>query len=154
MRFIGLGIASSILLAACVAVSQLRADAPADASQAAISEVQSNPAPTMNWNQWGGDPARNNTPSGFNIPTDWDVGSFDYKTGEWDPTEAKNIKWVAKLGSQSYGNAVVSDGKIYVGTNNSGGWLERYPAKVDLGCLLCFELETGKFLWQHSSEKL
>ena len=154
MQFIETAITSSMLLAACVAASQLQAGVPVDASQTATSGVQSTPAPTINWNQWGGGPARNNTPIGFNIPTDWDVGSFDYKTGEWDPTEAKNIKWVAKLGSQSYGNAVVADGKIYVGTNNSGGWLERYPAKVDLGCLLCFDLETGKFLWQHSSKKL
>ena len=116
--------------------------------------VAAAPALTLNWPQWGGDAAHNNTPVGENIPTEWEIGDFDYKTGEWDPTDAKNIKWVARLGSQSYGNAVVSDGKIYVGTNNSGGWLDRYPSKVDLGCLLCFELETGKFLWQHSSEKL
>ena len=25
---------------------------------------------------------------------------------------------------------------------------------VDLGCLLCFDVKDGKFLWQHSSEKL
>jgi len=112
------------------------------------------PTRTLDWPQWGGDAAHNNTPIGHNIPTEWEIGDFDYKTGEWDPTDAKNIKWVARLGSQSYGNAVISDGKIYVGTNNSGGWLDRYPSKVDLGCLLCFELETGKFLWQHSSEKL
>ena len=116
--------------------------------------LAANATPTLNWPQWGGDAAHNNTPVGENIPTEWEIGEFDYKTGEWDPTDAKNIKWVARLGSQSYGNAVVSDGKIYVGTNNSGGWLDRYPSKVDLGCLLCFELETGKFLWQHSSEKL
>ena len=116
--------------------------------------LAANATPTLNWPQWGGDAAHNNTPVGENIPTEWETGSFDYKTGEWDPTDAKNIKWVARLGSQSYGNAVISDGKIYVGTNNSGGWLDRYPSKVDLGCLLCFELETGNFLWQHSSEKL
>ncbi|MEM8947618.1 MAG: serine/threonine protein kinase, partial [Planctomycetota bacterium] len=109
---------------------------------------------TMNWPQWGGDAAHNNTPVGQNIPVEWEVGDFDYKTGEWDSTDAKNIKWVSRLGSQTYGNAVVADGKIYVGTNNSGGWLERYPSKVDLGCLICFDLETGEFLWQHSSEKL
>ncbi|MCH2113862.1 MAG: PQQ-binding-like beta-propeller repeat protein [Pirellulales bacterium] len=110
--------------------------------------------PNINWSQWGGDAARNNTPLGHNIPTKWNVGDFDYRTGEWDSTNAKNIKWVSRLGSQTYGNAVVADGKIYVGTNNSGGWLDRYPSKVDLGCLLCFDLETGDFLWQHSSEKL
>jgi len=109
---------------------------------------------TIDWRQWGGDSQHNNTPVGKNIPTEWEIGEFDYKTGAWDPSEAKNIKWVSRLGSQTYGNAVVSDGKIFIGTNNSGGWLERYPSKVDLGCLLCFDVETGKFLWQHSSEKL
>ncbi len=109
---------------------------------------------TIDWPQWGGNSEHNNTPTGHNIPTEWNTGTFDYRTGKWDPSEAKNIKWVARLGSQTYGNAVVANGQIYVGTNNSGGWLERYPSKTDLGCLLCFDVETGDFLWQHSSEKL
>ena len=109
---------------------------------------------TIDWPQLGGDAARNNAPVGHDIPFEWEVGDFDYKTGDWDPTNAVNIKWVAKLGSQTYGNPVVAEGKIYVGTNNHNGWLERYPSNVDLGCLLCFDLETGEFLWQHSSEKL
>lgn len=109
---------------------------------------------TKEWAQWGGDAQRNNTPVGENIPTDWNVGEFDFETGEWDPTDAKNIKWVAPVGSQTYGNAVVADGKIYVGTNNGNGYLERYPEDVDLGVLLAFDIETGEMLWQHSSEKL
>ena len=110
--------------------------------------------PNLNWPQWGGSSQRNNTPSGQNIPTEWEIGSFDYRSGQWDPSGAKNIQWVARLGSQAYGNPVIADGKIFVGTNNRGGYLKRYPAKVDLGCLLCFDLKTGDFLWQHSSEKL
>ncbi|MEO1496575.1 MAG: PQQ-binding-like beta-propeller repeat protein [Planctomycetota bacterium] len=110
--------------------------------------------PTLEWNQWGGDSRRNNTPIGTNIPTEWEVGDFDFQTGEWDSTSAVNIKWASRLGSQTYGNVVVSGGKAFVGTNNSGGWLERYPSSVDLGCLIAFDAETGEFLWQHSSEKL
>jgi outer membrane protein assembly factor BamB len=94
------------------------------------------------WPQWAGSPARNNTPDGTNIATTWDT-----KTG-------KNIKWVAQLGSQTYGNPVVANGHVYVGTNNGAGYIKRYPARVDLGCLVCFDEATGKFLWQHSSEKL
>lgn len=109
---------------------------------------------TKEWAQWGGSPIRNNTPVGTNMPAEWETGEFDPETGDWDPAESKNVKWVAKLGSQTYGNAVVADGKVYVGTNNGAGWLERYPAEVDLGCLLAFDQETGEFLWQHSSEKL
>ncbi len=112
------------------------------------------PAPTKEWNQWGGSSVRNNVPVGTDIPTEWNVGEFDFKTGEWDSETAENVKWVARLGSQTYGNCVIADGKAFVGTNNSGGWLERYPSNVDLGCLLCFDIEDGKFLWQHSSEKL
>lgn len=104
--------------------------------------------------QWLGSSRRNNTPVGYGIPTEWEVGEFDYETGEWNPTGSRNIKWVARLGSQSYGNAVVADGKVFVGTNNNAAWLERYPRKVDLGCLLCFDVAIGEFLWQHSSEKL
>ena len=106
------------------------------------------------WGQWGGSSARNNTPNGKNIPTEWKIGSFDTKTGKWNKDDAKNIKWAAALGSQSYGNPVVANGQVYVGSNNGAGYLKRYPATVDLGVLLCFSEEDGKFLWQHSNEKL
>ncbi len=94
------------------------------------------------WPQWGGSYSRNNTPEGKDIPTEWEI-----KTG-------KNVKWAVRLGSQTYGNPVIANGKVYVGTNNGNGYLKRYPSKVDLGVLLCLDEETGKFLWQHSSEKL
>lgn len=109
---------------------------------------------TREWPMWGGDPQRNNVPVGENIPTEWEVGDFDPETGEWDSSQAKNIKWVSRLGSQTYGNAVVAGNQVYVGTNNNGAWLERYPIEVDLGVLLAFDRETGDFRWQHSSEKL
>ena len=121
---------------------------------ARAAEASSPAVPNVDWAQWGGSPQRNNTPVGTNIPIDWDPGKFDRKTGAWQRETSRNIKWVANLGSQSYGNPVVAGGKIFVGTNNSSGWLERYPATVDLGCLLAFDTATGKFLWQHSSEKL
>ena len=106
------------------------------------------------WPQWGGDNAHNNTPEGKNIPIDWAVGEFDRRTQEWIPDNSKNIKWVARLGSQSYGNPVVANDRVYVGTNNKGGWLKRYPSDIDLGCLVCFNEADGTFLWQDSSEKL
>ena len=106
------------------------------------------------WNQWGGSPIRNNVSPAKNIPTEWNPGEFDPATGAWKPETSKNVAWVAPLGSQSYGNPVVAGGKVFVGTNNGKGWLERYPAEVDLGCLLAFDRTDGSFLWQDSSEKL
>ena len=106
------------------------------------------------WNQWGGSPQRNNTPAATNLPIEWETGEFDYDTGVWYPATSKNVAWVAALGSQSYGNPVLAGGQVYVGTNNGNGWLKRYPAAVDLGCLLAFSAADGSFLWQDSSEKL
>src|SRR4051812_42961185 len=58
------------------------------------------------WPMWGGKPDRNMVSSMKGLPVDWDV-----KT-------KKNVKWVANLGSQSYGNPVVAGGMVFVGTNN------------------------------------
>ena len=44
------------------------------------------------WPMWGGTPDRNMVSSMKGLPTTWDV-----KT-------KKNVKWVAELGSQAYGN--------------------------------------------------
>lgn len=105
------------------------------------------------WGQWGGSTLRNNAPEGKNIPTEWTLGSFD-KSGKWIKEGSKNVEWVSHLGSQSYGNPVVANGQVYVGSNNGSGYVKRYPATVDLGVLLAFSEADGKFLWQHSNEKL
>jgi outer membrane protein assembly factor BamB len=106
------------------------------------------------WAQWGGSRLRNNTPQAKGIPAEWKPGKFDRKTGAWDRASSQNIKWVAQLGSQTYGNPIIAGGQVYAGTNNGAGYLKRFPATVDLGCLLCFRESDGQFLWQHSSEKL
>lgn len=89
---------------------------------------------------WGGSTDRNMVSGERNIPAHWDV-----KTG-------KNIKWKAALGSQTYGNAVVVKGKIFVGTNNGAKY--RPNIKGDKGVILCFEEKTGKVLWQATHDKL
>jgi outer membrane protein assembly factor BamB len=106
------------------------------------------------WPQWGGSPARNNAPRSENIPVHWELGEIDRQSGQWDAGRARAVKWVARLGSETYGNLVVADGRVFVGTNNAAGYLPRYPKAVDLGCLLCFSERDGTFLWQYSSEKL
>jgi outer membrane protein assembly factor BamB len=85
---------------------------------------------------------RNNVTDAKNIPTSWNI------------PQGKNVKWAFKLGSQTYSSPVVANGKVFAGSNNANGYLKRYPSTVDLGCLLAIDAETGKFLWQHSNEKL
>ena len=94
------------------------------------------------WTQWGGSPQRNNVSSAKNLPTQWDF------------TKSENILWSTKLGSQTYGTPTIAAGRVFIGTNNGNGFVKRYPKDVDLGCLVCLDQQTGKFLWQHSSEKL
>ena len=89
---------------------------------------------TGDWPMWGGTPSRNNVPEAKNIPGEWNIGEFD-DDGKWIPGSGTNIKWVAPLGSQTYGNPVVADGRVYVGTNNGQGYIDRYPGTEDLGLL-------------------
>ncbi len=151
---------------AAFGVSQLTGAPPQPAAKALLAKAApskpsllspNNPprgVGALDWGQWGGSSVRNNTPEGKNIPTEWNIGSFDPKSGAWDKSSAENVVWVASLGSQSYGNPVVANGQVYVGTNNGAGYLKRYPATIDLGVLVCFNEKDGKFLWQHSNEKL
>jgi outer membrane protein assembly factor BamB len=99
----------------------------------------SDPGPNS-WPMWGGTPDRNQVSNMKNVPSEWDV-----KT-------KKNIKWVAELGSQSYGNPVVAGGMVFVGTNNE---LVRDPKQGgDRGVLMAFRESDGQFLWQHTHAKL
>jgi outer membrane protein assembly factor BamB len=85
--------------------------------------------------------------SARNIATHWDVGA------------KKNVKWVARVGSRCYGNPVVADGKIFVGTNNAyprpdGGYGRNPKIAKDKGVVMCFRQSDGAFLWQSVHDKL
>jgi outer membrane protein assembly factor BamB len=95
---------------------------------------------TGDWPMWGGTPDRNMVSNMKGLPIEWDV-----KT-------KKNIKWVAQLGSQSYGNPVVAGGMVFVGTNNEALRDPKQPG--DRGVLMAFKEDTGEFLWQQTHEKL
>jgi outer membrane protein assembly factor BamB len=95
---------------------------------------------TGDWPMWGGSPDRNMVSNAKGMPTSWDV-----KT-------KKNVKWVAQLGSQSYGNVVVSGGMVFVGTNNEG--LRDPKITGDKGVLMAFRESDGQFMWQMVHDKL
>lgn len=64
----------------------------------------------------------------------------------FDPDTGRNIKWVAELGTETHSTPVVAGGRVYIGTNNGH---PRDPAEQgDRGVLMCFEEQTGRFLWQ------
>jgi outer membrane protein assembly factor BamB len=84
--------------------------------------------------QWGQAWSRNMVSAETNLPA-----SFDPETG-------RNLKWVADLGTQTHSTPVVAGGRVYIGTNN--GQPRDPKHQGDRGVLMCFEEETGRFLWQ------
>ena len=98
------------------------------------------PAFAADWPMWGGTPERNMISEEKGIPRTWSV------------EDKTNIKWVAELGSQSYGNPVIAGGKVFVGTNNE---LMRNPKLGgDRGVVMAFRESDGGFLWQMTHKKL
>lgn len=65
--------------------------------------------------------------------------SFEPKTG-------LNIKWTARLGTETYSTPVVAGGRVYIGTNNQEPRDPRHQG--DRGILLCLDERTGALRWQ------
>lgn len=149
-----IGVGGTFLLLTTWGVQAEPGDSSAKQPAPEASADASQPVPQCIQAQWGASALRNNVVPVSPLPTEWHIGRVDPYTGDWDRTGAKNIRWVARLGSQTYGAPILAAGKLFCGTNNGAGYLRRYPPKVDLGCLLAFDAHTGRFLWQLGREKL
>ncbi len=97
-------------------------------------------APAADWPQWGQRFSRNMVSTERGLPD-----RFDPRTGE-------NIKWVARLGTQTYSSPIVANGRVFIGTNNDR---PRDPKhRGDRGVLLCLDEATGTLQWQLVVPKL
>ena len=110
------------------------------ASLAAAAGLWASDPGSGDWPMWGGTGDRNMVSGQKGLPASWDMQT------------KRNIRWVASLGSQTYGNPTVAKGKVFVGTNNEGLRDPKQPG--DRGVLMAFDEKTGEFLWQHTNEKL
>lgn len=104
------------------------------------------------WPQWGGQSIRNMYSPAKGLPDAFGEIKFKPGSDEVNTNGMKNLRWVAKLGSQSYGNVTVAGGKVFVGTNNEPPRDPRHQG--DRSILKCFDEKTGKFLWQLVVPKL
>ncbi len=109
-------------------------------------------ANASDWPQWGGSNIRNMYSPARGLPDAF--GKIDFRPGsdQINTNAIKNLKWIAKLGSQSYGNVTVAGGKVFVGTNNEPPRDPRHQG--DRSILKCFDEKTGEFLWQLVVPKL
>lgn len=164
---------ATLFLGACTEKKQ---DAPADSSGDAAEAPQGSgeksapegsgakpaeesaptPAPEVGgapgggeWFEWGRNGTNNMMSPAVNIPADFTAGEMD---GEGQVTGAEGAKWVAQMGSQAYGTATVSGGRVFIGTNNEEPRLD--SVEGDHGVLMCFDEKSGELLWQFSVPKL
>lgn len=148
MRHLLAGLATVAILAAALTVLALSGG---NRDPQALEAADAKPA--RDWPLFGGTLQRNmvNTID-KGVPTKWDVKKGDH------------VKWVAELGSKAYGGPIIAGGKVFIGTNNDRPRNPRdtvpdpnNPAKrigSDKGVVMCFDAETGKFLWQAVHDKL
>lgn len=105
------------------------------------------------WPSWGGnDPGRNFYSPAKGIPDTFNPGQAKAGTEDIDVATTKGVRWVAKLGSTTYGTPVIAGGKVYIGTNNESPRDKRHVG--DRSCLYCFDEKSGDFLWQLVVPKL
>lgn len=121
-----------------------------------LALLLSDPAPrapaAQDWPMWGRDETRNMSSPVTGLPADFAPGKFVGTSDEIDPATSKNVRWIAKLGSQSYGNPTVSGGRVFVGTNND---VPRDPKYTGDRCAMyCLDEKTGALLWQVNIPKL
>ncbi|MBN1418564.1 MAG: PQQ-binding-like beta-propeller repeat protein [Planctomycetes bacterium] len=104
------------------------------------------------WPQWGGRDARNMVSDEKGLPASFAPGEKKTDGSGVDMATTRNVKWAVRLGTETYGNPTIADGRIFVGTNNGR---PRDPRiRGDRGILMCFEEASGTFLWQLASSKL
>src|SRR5436853_2473049 len=123
------------------------------ASAATLAALATGATYGGDWPAWGGaDKGRNMYSAETGLPDRFEPGKFKKGTEDVDMATTKNMKWVAKLGSQSYGNVTVAGGKVFIGTNNDS---PRDPkTQGDRSILMCFDEKSGEFLWQLVVPKL
>ncbi len=102
--------------------------------------------------QWGQPFTRNMISDERGLADTFEPGYRGALTGPVAPRPAGNVKWVAELGSQTYGTPVVAEGRVLVGTNNDAPRDKRL--RHDAGVLMCFDEKSGDFLWQLVVPKL
>ncbi|MDE2681873.1 MAG: PQQ-binding-like beta-propeller repeat protein [Verrucomicrobiota bacterium] len=154
----------SLLAATAIIVTQTNCKTGGDGDAPASSDtgkITTPPAPGTaatalvageNWPMWSRNGSGNLFSSEKGIASNFDPGKFVRGTEEIDMATTKNVRWAAKLGSQTYGNTTVSGGKVFVGTNNETPRDKRHIG--DRGNVYCLDEKTGELLWQLVVPKL
>ncbi|MFT5129281.1 MAG: outer membrane protein assembly factor BamB [Rhodothermales bacterium] len=137
------------------AIPAAKAKPTAKIAQAAVSKPKPKPkAPPAKSDSltWGGNGHRNMVSTATGLSTAYEAGDYKDDSEDVDMSLTKDVKWVVKLGSQSYGTPNIFKNRILLGTNNA---IPRDPKLTgDRSVVLCLDEETGAYKWQLAVPKL
>jgi outer membrane protein assembly factor BamB len=113
------------------------------------------------WPQFGGNFSRNAVSDEKNIPEWFEPGKKKTDGSGVEMATTRNVKWIARIGTENYSSPTVAGGKVFIGTNDVNLTDSHYHSTGG-GVLLCLDEATGKLLWrlvvpktestQHSSD--
>jgi outer membrane protein assembly factor BamB len=104
-------------------------------------------AQAADWPRWGGRDDCNMISTEKGLPESFVPGQKSPRGTGIELTTTQNVKWVARLGTQTYGNVTVADGRVYIGTNDEALQDARVHSTRG-GVVMCLDEATGKLLWQ------
>lgn len=99
------------------------------------------------WPQWGGTPSRNMVSVEERLPSSFEPGKKRPDGSGIDLSTTRNVRWVAKLGTENYSSPVIADGRVFIGTNDASLEDSRYTP-TEGGLLVCLDESSGRRLWQ------
>ena len=105
------------------------------------------------WPTWGGGACRNMVSTEKGLPASFVPGEKMADGSGIDLATTKNVRWVARLGNETYATPIVAGGRVYIGTNDARIGDPKYKS-TEGGLLLCLDEATGKVLWRLVMPKL
>jgi outer membrane protein assembly factor BamB len=99
------------------------------------------------WPQWGGTEMRNMAAIARGIPASFVPGKKASDGSGINLGTTQNVRWVAKLGNETYSSPAVAGGKVFIGTSDSTLTDPRFE-QTGGGVLLCLDEKTGRLLWR------
>ncbi len=107
------------------------------------------PLRAADWPAWGGsDPGRNMVSAEKNLPDTFKPGEKSPTGDGMLPGTTENVRWVAKLGTLICGNPTVSDGRVFVGTDDASLTGDSRLKRTKGGMIWCLDEKTGQTLWR------
>ena len=101
------------------------------------------------WPMLGRNGTRNGVSTETNAPTEWSV---ELREGDRVIRESRGILWSAPLGSETHSSPVVSDGLVWIGTNNEQLGPKAFAELHSV--LKCFRVADGELVYEYISPRL